>query len=221
MEDLADVLDESDAVPAHERVYRALRVRILDGAMAPGEAITLRGIADQLSVSMTPAREAVRRLAAERALEITATGRIHVPDPSREALDELFAARLLLEPELARRALPRADDALIARLDGLDGLIDHAMEDGSPTAYIRANNAFHAVLYGVAEAPALMALVESVWMQTAPTMRRVYGRLGTAQMVDQHQEALKALRARDEAALIAAVESDILQGQKLLGSETS
>ena len=53
---------------AHERVYRALRTRIMHGEMAPGAALTLRGIGKDFDVSMTPAREAVRRLVAEGAL---------------------------------------------------------------------------------------------------------------------------------------------------------
>ena len=53
----------ADATPvAHDRVYRSLRGRIMQGAIAPGEALTLRGIGKDYEVSMTPAREAVRRL---------------------------------------------------------------------------------------------------------------------------------------------------------------
>jgi DNA-binding GntR family transcriptional regulator len=55
---------EPAAGPAHERVYKALRRRILSGEIKPGDALTLRGVAAELGVSMTPAREAVRRLAA-------------------------------------------------------------------------------------------------------------------------------------------------------------
>ena len=55
-----------DATPsAHDRVYRTLRTQIMHGEMEPGTALTLRGLGKQFGVSMTPAREAVRRLAAE------------------------------------------------------------------------------------------------------------------------------------------------------------
>ena len=50
----------SDALPvAHDRVYRGLRTRIMHGEIAPGQALTLRGIGKEFDVSMTPAREAV------------------------------------------------------------------------------------------------------------------------------------------------------------------
>lgn len=208
---------EAPAVPAHERVYRALRARILAGEMAPGDSVTLRGLAEALGVSMTPAREAVRRLVAERALEMTASGRVSVPVPGMGRLDELFRARELLEPELAVRALPRADRALIARLRAIDDRIDACLAAGDAAGYVRANTEFHATLYARAESPALMALIESVWLQTAPMMRRLYGRLGTAALADYHEAALAALARGDAAGLAEAIRADVAQGAALLG----
>ena len=52
---------------AHDRVYRGLRSRIMHGEIAPGQALTLRGLAAEFDVSMTPARESIRRLSAEGA----------------------------------------------------------------------------------------------------------------------------------------------------------
>ena len=58
-------LRPTDTAAAHERVYRTLRTQVMIGELAPGQALTLRGIARTFGVSMTPAREAVRRLVAE------------------------------------------------------------------------------------------------------------------------------------------------------------
>ncbi len=107
---------------AHERVYRALRSRIMYGELDPGVALTIRGIGAEFGVSMTPAREAVRRLAAEGALSLSATGRVSTPELTPERIEELAALRALLEPELASRALPRAHMALIERLQGTQRL---------------------------------------------------------------------------------------------------
>jgi DNA-binding GntR family transcriptional regulator len=208
--------DDTARTPAHEAVYRALRARLLDGALPPGRALTLRGVAEELGVSMTPAREAVRRLVAERALEATASGRVLVPEPGPAALDELFRARSLLEPELALRALPRADRTLIQHLRALDDEVGHHLDAGDAEGYVRANTAFHTALYIRAGAPALMALVESVWLQTSPAMRRVYGRIGTGALVDYHKAALDALATRDPGALAAAIRSDVEQGATLM-----
>lgn len=59
---------------AHDRVYRGLRSRIMHGEILPGVALTLRGIGAEYEVSMTPARESVRRLVAEGALTMSSSG---------------------------------------------------------------------------------------------------------------------------------------------------
>ena len=55
---------------AHDQLFRTLRMRIMYGEMSPGQAITLRGVASEFGVSVTPVREALKRLAAEGALSI-------------------------------------------------------------------------------------------------------------------------------------------------------
>ena len=60
------MLTKPDPIPAaHDRVYRTLRTQIMHGEIEPGRSLTLRGIGKTFDVSMTPAREAVRRLVAE------------------------------------------------------------------------------------------------------------------------------------------------------------
>ncbi len=204
------------ATPAHERVYRDLRSRILHGEFAPGQAVTLRGLAEGLGVSMTPAREAVRRLIAERALVMTPTGRVQAPVLTPAALGELAAARALLEPELAARACGRVDARGLAALRALDDAVTAALRDGDPRAYVSANTAFHATLYAAAQAPALTALVESVWLQVNPAMRVVTGRAGTLGLRDHHAEALAALAAGDAGALAEAIRADVGQSADLL-----
>lgn len=212
----ATVAQTGPGLPAYERVYRDLRLRILHGELAPGQAVTLRGLAGDLGTSITPVREAVRRLIAERALEMTPTGRVLAPVLDAAALGALLTARALLEPELAARALPRADSVLLAELHALDGAVEQALETGRAADYVRTNTAFHATLYEAAGAPALLALVESVWLQVNPAMRVLTGRVGTAALADHHAEAMAALAARDEGALRAAIRADVMQAEALL-----
>lgn len=213
-------LPKTADLPAHERVYRVLRARILSGEMAPGDSVTLRGLAEELGVSMTPAREAISRLVAERALDMTASGRVTIPAPGMRRLEELFRARELLEPELAVRALPHVEQSTISDLRAINEAIDGYLAGGDAVGYVQANNAFHTALYALADAPALMALVESVWLQTAPVMRRIYGRLGTAALTDYHEATLSALVSRNSAALADAIRADVNQGAALLRQAT-
>ncbi len=207
----------SDAnASAHERVYRALRVQIMHGVLPPGEALTLRGIGKRFDVSMTPAREALRRLVAEGALSLSASGRVATPELSNERIEELASVRALLEPELASRALPRAHMALIERLQTINGAIAEVVAKGDAIGYIRSNLEFHRTLYLRAQAPAMLAMVETVWLQLGPTMRALYGRMQRTDLPQQHRSIVAALRAGDEPGLRLAVRTDVTQGLRML-----
>ncbi|WP_225029810.1 GntR family transcriptional regulator [Xinfangfangia pollutisoli] len=203
---------------AHERVYRALRQQVMHGEMAPGQALTLRGIGKQFGVSMTPAREAVRRLVAEGALTLSSSGRVTTPELSPERIEELAAIRALLEPEMAARALPRAHFALIERLAAINVLNAEAVARQDAVAYLRTNLEFHRTLYLRAQSPAMLALCETVWLQLGPTMRALYARLRRNEPPQHHRMILAALRAGDEPGLRLAVRTDVTQGLRHLAS---
>jgi DNA-binding GntR family transcriptional regulator len=209
----------AEATPAaHDIVYRRLRTRIMYGEIAPGSALTLRGIGREYGVSMTPAREAARRLVAEGALFLSASGRVSTPELTSERIEELAALRALLEVELASRALPRAHIALIDRMQSIDAVIAEAASNRDSVGYIRANLDFHRTLYLRAQAPAILAMAETVWLQMGPTMRALYARLRRTEPPHFHRLILAALKAGDEPGLRLAVRSDVTQGLRMLTS---
>ncbi|SUZ34015.1 HTH-type transcriptional regulator McbR [Roseibaca ekhonensis] len=201
---------------AHDRVYRGLRQQVMHGELPPGHALTLRGIGKTFGVSMTPAREAVRRLSAEGALSISASGRVTTPELSNDRIEELAQIRALLEPELGSRALRRAHLALIDRMDAINEANARAVNLQDPIGYIRTNLEFHRTLYLRAQSPAILGLLETVWLQLGPTMRVLYTRLRRTTPPPHHRHMLEALRAGDDAALRLAIRTDVTQGLKHL-----
>ncbi|KNG93868.1 GntR family transcriptional regulator [Pseudaestuariivita atlantica] len=201
---------------AHDRVYRGLRSQIMYGHLSPGQALTLRGIGKEFGVSMTPAREAVRRLVAEGALQMSSSGRVSAPELTTDRIEELAALRALLEVELATRALPRAHMALIERLSSLNSVVAEMVAKHDSAGYIHANLNFHRTLYLRAQAPAMLALAETVWLQLGPTMRALYGRMRQSEPPRYHRLIIAALKAGDEPGLRLAVRSDVTTGLRLL-----
>lgn len=190
----------------------------MHGDLPPGHALTLRGLGKEYGVSMTPAREAVRRLAAEGALTMSNSGRITTPVLSNDRIEELAALRALIEVELASRALPRAHMALIDRMQLINGTIADAVAKRDAVSYIRTNLEFHRTLYLRAQAPAMLAMAETVWLQMGPTMSALYGRLRRTEPPQFHRLILAALKAGDEPGLRIAVRSDVTQGLRMLAS---
>ncbi len=206
-------------IPHHERVYRSLRSEIMHGEIEAGMALTIRGIAHKYGASMTPAREAVRRLSAEGAVFVSSTGRVTAPVLSTERIEELASIRALLEPELASRALPRAHMALIERLYTINSTISQAIVKNKPVEYIRANLEFHRTLYLRAQAPAMLAMVETVWLQLSPTMTVLYEKLQRRDASDNHRMVISALKAGDEPGLKLAIRTDVTQSLRMLTNE--
>ena len=206
--------DTPDRRIAHEEAYQSLYQAIISGSLEPGRALTIRGLADQLGCSPMPVREAVRRLVALGALEMRSTRRIMVATMTEDRLEEIWAARNMLEPEISARALAHCNPALIEEMKRIDERLADTLEQGEPEKYSKTNFDFHFTLYRAGQAPILLRLIESIWLQFGPFQRMVTGRLGTSYLVDQHQMAIEALEKRDETALREAIRLDIQDGME-------
>ncbi|MFT4716911.1 MAG: DNA-binding GntR family transcriptional regulator [Paracoccaceae bacterium] len=213
---MASTPKSTDTGLAHDRVYRTLRNQVMFGELPPGKPLTLRGIGQMFDVSMTPAREAVRRLVAEGAFTLSASGRVSTPEIGIDRIEELASIRALLEGELARRALPRAHPALIDRLRLINSTVDEMIAKQDASGYIRSNLEFHRTLYLRAQAPAMLAMVETVWLQLGPTMRQLYSKMRFSGRLGHHRAILKALSDGDEQALQSAIGNDVTQGLRML-----
>ena len=219
---MAVTVDEDEALESapllHASVYEELRTRFITGKITPGVGLSTRGLAVELGVSQMPVRDALSRLAAEGAVVIRSKRKIESPPMTEARFTDLLACRLLLEPEAAVVALPHITPALLRRLGEIDRALDAAMRDGDVIAYMECNFAFHFNIYRANGRSTLNRLIETLWLQFGPFMRLVYGRYGTANLVDQHRLALDAMAANDAGALRAAIAGDISDGMGLVGA---
>jgi DNA-binding GntR family transcriptional regulator len=201
----------------HASIYEELRRRMITGKIVPGVGLSTRGLAVEMGVSQMPVRDALSRLAAEGAVAIRSKRKIEVPPMTAERFTDLLDCRLMLEPEAAVLALPHITPARLKQLREIDATLDAAMENGDVIGYMESNFAFHFNIYRANERPILNRLIEALWLQFGPFMRVVYGRFGTANLVDQHRIALDAIEGRDADALRKAIASDIADGMGLIG----
>jgi DNA-binding GntR family transcriptional regulator len=200
--------------PAHEEIYRRLRDQILFGEIAPGQALTIQGVADRLNAGMTPVREAIRRLTAEGALVFQGNRRVCVPLLTASDVSEIIYARQWLESHLGLRATERASPADLAQLTAIDTTLDRAISTGDLRAYLENNYLFHARLYDLAEAPILAEMAERLWLRFGPSLRVVIGRVGTQNLPDKHKDMLNCMRTGDSEGAARAMREDMLQGME-------
>ena len=202
----------------HDQVYEALSEALIQGQIPPLKPVSLRTLAQNLGVSPMPVREAVRRLIAEKALELQPSNkRLRVPDLTEKRLMQLMKARQWVEPELAFLATPSVTRDVIRRLREDDQAVMSALAKGDVSAYMQANQDFHFSIYRLADADLFYNMARTLWLQVGPFMRVVFGRMGTVHLPkDHHQDMIRALEEGDAETVRSSMAADIHEGMELM-----
>lgn len=190
--------------------YEDLKERLIRGAFPPGTKLTVRGVADELGVSSTPAREAINRLTQEGALVFAGPKTVIVPSLTREALDEVTAMRLALEGLAALKGASNATKETIGRLQTLQQTINERLDKREYVGVLAANREFHFTLYQLSGMPNLVATIETLWLRTGAAFHDLYPEFAENRFgVHNHLAAIESLAIGDAEGVRAAIESDI------------
>lgn len=208
-----------DTTTLHERAYVHLKQAMMAGLFRPGEPVTLRGVAEALGVSVMPVREAVRRLVAERALEMPTSRSIRVPLMSREHFDDLCRCRVLVEGEAAALAAGNFDAAAVQHLSEMQREIEARTHKNDMTGMLAANQTFHFAVYSRCGSLFLLSMIESLWLQSGPYLNLLTspeaGKPAPEVDNSQHKKLIRALAQGNAVAAKAAVRADITEAAKL------
>ncbi len=194
-----------------DRVYSVLRDRLMRGGFEPGQKLKIAELAAALGTSAMPVREALNRLAAERAIESMPNRSVRVPSLSTESLRDLMEARCANEGLAVERAAANMDSATLTTLR--EFIIGQSATDAEHVSEASAeqNRAFHFAIYRQSGSAVLLPIIESLWLQFGPYLRlaseRFDGREGRG--TSFHTEIVSALARGDGKAARAALESDI------------
>jgi DNA-binding GntR family transcriptional regulator len=141
-------LDDNGATDRQstEQVYERVRSAILDGELAAGSVMSQVSLANELGISRTPLREALRMLQGERLIESEPNRRVRVAAVTPEDLEELCIIRVTLESQALRLAIPRMTPEDLARLEGYMGEMAHFAEVKDYRRWVVPHRAFHAQL---------------------------------------------------------------------------
>lgn len=194
-----------------ERVYAALRDRLMRGGFEPGQKLKIAELASAFGTSAMPVREALNRLAAERAVEYLPNRSVRVPALSKEALQDLMETRFAVEGLAVARAASGMTDETLARLRQLIEAQSETDAEHVSEGSAEQNRAFHFAIYRQSGSTVLLPIIESLWLQFGPYLRvaseRFDGRGGRG--TNFHVKIVEALGRGDGKTARAALESDI------------
>jgi DNA-binding GntR family transcriptional regulator len=145
-----------------EAVYNETRARILTGALPPGLKVNQEQLAVDLGVSITPLREALRRLEMEGLIRLEAHRTVVVAPFSGRELDELYVIRIELDSLAAGLAAAKAPKAQLVAI----GQLARQKPVKEPVAQLERNRAFHRAIYGSCGNSALIAYLDQLWDRT-------------------------------------------------------
>jgi DNA-binding GntR family transcriptional regulator len=180
--------------------YSELRQMILTGALAPGSRISQYELAENMQMSITPLREAIRRLSSEGLITMDTHRDSKVADMSAAEARELLEVRLSLEPSATELAAYRRTDADIA-------IIRAAAEKLLPVTRVWGEDAiiahrdFHRAVYTASHNTTLIKLLDDLW-DKSDRYRRIGLELPSGDEprtidLNQHHQILELVTAGD------------------------
>lgn len=204
-------------------VYRQLRNALINGDFDPGQVLTISSLAGQFGTSHMPVREALRRLAAENALDVSRNGSARVPPVTLARLDDLCRARVAVEGlavELGARLMSAED---YGRLVEIENAHTAAAKAGNVYGMLVNNHDFHFAIYRASGSDVLVQLIDTLWLRFGPYMRMLSTHVKPLvergphePYIRQHLAILAAIQDGDEASARAELERDITATWDLL-----
>jgi DNA-binding GntR family transcriptional regulator len=184
--------------PLHEEAVGRLRELIVQGQLSPGERLNERLLSQQLGISRTPLREAIKLLASEGLVLLLPNRGAQVAPVDRQRLAETMAVMAALEALAGELACKHASDAHIREIAALHDEMVQRRERADLAGYFRCNQAIH---LKIVEASGNATLAHTYRQLNANVLRaRCMANLTRErwdEAVREHENILAALKARD------------------------
>jgi DNA-binding GntR family transcriptional regulator len=187
------------AAPLREQVIRTLRQAIRDFELKPGQRLVERELIEQLGVSRTTIREALRELASEGLVTVVPQRGAIVSAPSLEEALDLYEVRAALESLIASRFVERATDAEVAELaETVENLAEVSRTATDIRTILAAKDEFYAVLTAGAKSATLQQLIEGIQARVQVLRATSLSEAGRAvQVVEELRAVVRAVAERD------------------------
>ena len=184
--------------PLRDIVFSALREGILSGELKPGERLMEVQLAEEMGVSRTPVREAIRKLELEGLVVMIPRKGAYVAGLTLKDVADVFEIRGSLEGLAAGLASERITDEEIEELENLLKELQVAVKEGDLDTTIKKDADFHQVLFNATRNERLAQMVNN--LKEHIDRFRIQSFTNPARMksvLDEHQKIVDAIKERD------------------------
>ena len=196
------------------RIREMIRQRIL----TKGEKIKERELCEQLGVSRTPVREALRTLKSEGLIDIIPNKGAFVSEPSIENIREIFEVMTLLEGEASRLAAERITDEELKKLEDIHKELKRHHSEKNSERYLEVNTQCHKYIRSLAKNTLLYELIRSLQDKILLYRTQQLNKEGRFdQSIREHEELLRAFRKQDAEGAELAMKKHLKNQEEALG----
>ncbi|MGL6106362.1 GntR family transcriptional regulator [Romboutsia sp.] len=151
--------------PLRDVVFENLREAILEGKVSPGQRLMEVQLAEQLGVSRTPVREAIRKLELEGLVVMLPRKGAYVANMSLKDIIDVLEIRASLEGLSASLAAERISEDDIKKLEQIAGDFKKSTSDSDVEALLKMDVEFHECIFKATNNKKLHQLINSLWEQ--------------------------------------------------------
>lgn len=214
-------LQTEDFLPLRDEVFNTLRERILKGYLKPGERLMEIHLADQLGVSRTPIREAIRMLELEGLVKMVPRKGAQVAEISREDLQDVLEVRKSLDTLAVKLACERITDEEKDKLKEAEEAFENILKTGDTTQIAEADVAFHDVIQLASKNKRLKSMIsnlaERIYRYRFEYIKQQSD--GGKTLIEEHREIIKCIDNGDIAGAIRAIELHIDNQEKSIAEQ--
>lgn len=211
MEKSNSSLKTEEFLPLRDEVFNTLRQRILKGTYKPGERLMEIHLAEQLGVSRTPIREAIRMLELEGLVKMIPRKGAQVASISREDLQDVLEVRKALDTLAVKLACMRISADEIQKLKNAELEFERSLKQGDTTQIAEADVAFHDVIQLAAKNKRLKSMIsnlaERIYRYRLEYIKQQSD--GGQTLVDEHRLIIKYIEESNVDEAIGAIELHI------------
>ncbi|MHB1652997.1 MAG: GntR family transcriptional regulator [Desulfitobacteriaceae bacterium] len=198
-----------------DSVFSILRNAILDGKLDPGQRLVERDIAEQLGISRTPVREAIRKLELERLVTHIPRKGVVVSGFTKADVVEILVIRTALEELICGIAATKIRPREVERLESIAKQISEEHGKGNIKKSNQLNDRFHEIVYRAAESPRLYDFLNTLREYISKFTQVAYTKPGRPEEAwAEHDEIIEALRRHDRSGAEVAAKRHVEKSSK-------